>query len=324
MPLTMEGLWKAYERPSKGNVSTNTIHPAPMSQSPLTIAANIVRGALIGMAELVPGISGGTVALVVGIYERALHNGNALLRRKFSQVDWFFLAAVGVGMVTAVFTMSTVMHTFVEENTEYARGLFLGMVTVSIWVPLAMMDPRDVRKRGWVLGLVFVLAAALSFFATGFTSAPQTNPSLIVIFLAASIAICALVLPGISGSFFLMAVGLYSPVMGAISDRNWTVILTFAAGALLGIILFIRLLTKAMERYRSLTLTVMAGLMLGSLRALWPWQSPDAELLAPGDNLLPIVGLAVLGGAIVLAFIIADRVASARSNSDVVTETQPN
>ncbi|NLF91266.1 MAG: DUF368 domain-containing protein, partial [Corynebacterium marinum] len=160
-------------------------------------------------------------------------------------------------------------------------------------------------------------------FGTGLTSAPQDNPPLIVIFLAAAIAICALVLPGVSGSFFLLAVGLYAPVMGAISDREWPVIFTFMAGALVGIALFIRVLTWALEKHRTISLTLMAGLMLGSLRSLWPWQSDTADLLSPGGNVLAIVGLVVLGAVIVAVFIVADRVATTRRESEIIAEILP-
>lgn len=304
-------------------MTTTHHYPARTRRTPLHVLANLIRGALIGMAELVPGISGGTVALVVGVYERALNAANQLLRRQFSKVDWPLLIAIGVGMVTAVFTMSTVLHNFVENSPEYARALFLGMVTVSIWVPLAMMDPRDLRRRIGVVIPLFLVAAAVGFLGTSVVSAPRENPSLIIIFLAATVAICALVLPGISGSYMLLAMGLYSPVIGAVSDRDWTVILTFMAGAAVGIILFIKVLTWALEKHRTISLTLMAGLMLGSLRSLWPWQDADANLLSPGGNALAVLGLTVLGGAVVAVFIIADRVATTRRESEVIAESQP-
>lgn len=300
-------------------------YPAKTPRTPLHVVANLIRGALIGMAELVPGISGGTVALIIGVYERALNTGNQLLRRQFSQVDWWFLIAVGVGMVTAVFSMSTVLVTFVEGYPELARGLFLGMVAVSILVPVGMMDPQDLRRRLPVAVPLFTVGAVLAFLGTSFTSAPQENPSLLIIFLAAAVAVCALAMPGLSGSFLLLAFGLYNPIMASLSDRDWAVIFTFMAGALVGIALFIRGLTWVLEHHRTLTLALMSGLMLGSLRALWPWQSEDAELLAPGENVWAVVGVAVIGAVIVAVFIIADRIAttSRARESAVVEESVP-
>lgn len=299
------------------------VHPAPTPRTPLAVILNLIRGALIGMAELVPGISGGTVALVVGIYERALHAGNQLIRREFSKVDWVFLIAVGVGMVTAVFTMSTVLVTFVEGYPELARGLFLGMVAVSILVPVGMMDPRDLRRRLPVMVPLFLLAAVASFLVTGVTAAPQEDPALIIVFLTAAVAVCALVMPGLSGSFLLLAFGLYTPIMASLSDRDWTVIGVFILGALLGVILFVRVLTWILEHHRTVTLTVMSGLMLGSLRALWPWQSAEADLQAPTGSVWPVVGMIVLGVVIVAAFVIADRVSRAKEQAAVLVESAP-
>ena len=296
---------------------------------PVSVVLDVVRGGLIGLAELVPGISGGTVALIVGIYERALHNGSLLLdlakertREAARRVDWAFLAAVGVGMLTAVFTMSSVLHGFVEGHPQVARGLFLGMVAVSLLVPVGMMDRRHVRRRLPLLVVLFLLGAAAAFFGTGVTSAPREDPSLVVLFFAGMIAVCALVLPGLSGSFLLLAFGLYQPVMGSLSAREWPVIITFALGALLGLVLFVRVLDHLMSRHRTVTLTVMAGLMAGSLRALWPWQDDDAALLAPSGNIGPVLVAVAVGAAVVAALLVTDHVLESRG-SKVVTQKEP-
>lgn len=313
------------------------VYPKRARNNPVSIVLNFIRGALIGMAELVPGISGGTVALVVGIYERALAAGNGLLdvvkaavkdrarlNAAAAKVDWLFLLAVGVGMVLMVFSMSTVLSNFVSDYPEISRGLFLGMVAVSIIVPVGMMDPNDLKQKLPVAVPLFIVAAVLGFIATGFTSAPQQDPALILIFLAAAVAVCALVMPGISGSFFLLAVGLYAPVMDALSNREWDVIGVFVLGALVGIVLFIRGLSWVLEHHRTYTLMLMAGLMLGSLRALWPWQDDDADLLAPygsSGEIWGVIGVIVLGGAIVAAFIVAEKFGPRRSV--VLAETDP-
>lgn len=313
------------------------VYPAKMKKTPLAVIGNLLKGALIGMAELVPGISGGTVALVLGLYERALHNGELLIdlvkvtlkdRSKFreaaAKIDWLFLAAVGVGMVTMVFTMSTVLTTFVESYPEISRALFLGMVAVSIIVPIGMMDQRELKRRRPLVLTLFVVFAAIGFLGTGYTSAPQTDPSLFIIFIAAAVAVCSLVMPGISGSFMLLAFGLYQPVMSSLSNREWDVIGIFILGALTGLVLFIKFLSYILENHRTVTLSIMAGLMLGSLRALWPWQDGDANLLAPYGNVWPVIGVIVLGGAVVAGIMIVERVSSARSESEVVAASDPS
>ena len=257
---------------------------------------NAICGALIGMAELVPGISGGTVALIVGIYERALHNANALISGRFKNVEWGFLLSVAAGMFLAVFGFSTLLHNFVEGQVSLSRALFLGMVAVSIIVPISMMSrftPASIAA--------FIIATVAIFFVTGFTSTPVEDPSLIVVFLAAMVAVCALVLPGVSGSLILLTMGLYQPVIGAVSDRNMTIVGVFALGALCGLVAFVKVLNYLLDTHRDPTLAAMAGFMLGSLRALWPWGADQ-------DASTPLILLMfALGGIIVAIFIAVDR-----------------
>ncbi|HCD4228515.1 TPA: DUF368 domain-containing protein [Corynebacterium striatum] len=259
---------------------------------------NAIRGALIGSAELVPGISGGTVALIVGIYERALHNANFLISGRLKKVEWGFLASVAVGMFAAVFGFSTILQNFVENQVSVSNALFLGMVAVSIFVPLTMID-RDERFKFSSI-VAFIVSAAAVFFVTGFTSDPVENPSLIVVFFAAMVAVCALVLPGVSGSLILLTMGLYQPIIGAVSDREMSTIAVFALGALCGLAAFVKVLNYLLDNHRGPTLAAMAGFMLGSLRALWPWgadQDASSGL---------IVVMLILGAIIVSIFIFID------------------
>ena len=292
--------------------------PVPTRPGPVEAVTNVVRGALIGMAELVPGISGGTVALVVGVYPRLLDTGahivdgmrSAILgpdrrvrtRAAFRHADLWLLGLLAVGMLTMVFTMAGVMVGFVEDYPEVSRGLFLGMVAMSIAVPWGMA--RQVRGgRTWLLVVLFLVGAVLAFVLSGLPSGTISDPSYLLVFVAAAVAICALVLPGMSGSFLLMAMGLYAPTMSAVENRDLGYIGVFAAGAFVGIALFVKVLDRLLEDFRKPTLIVMTGLMLGSLRALWPWQDEQGGLLAPGDNLLT-VGAAALGGVAIVAVVL--------------------
>ncbi|AKE39062.1 Putative membrane protein [Corynebacterium camporealensis] len=259
---------------------------------------NVLRGALIGSAELVPGISGGTIALIVGIYERALENGNDLISGRFKKVDWAFLATVAIGMFVAIFGLSTILSNFVENQVSISSALFMGMVAISIFVPIAMMD-KSARLTGKSI-ITFLIAAAVIFIVTGFTSEPVDDPSLIVVFFAAAIAVCALILPGVSGSLILLTMGLYQPIIGAVSDREMGTVAVFALGALCGLAAFVKLLNWLLHHHRNVTLAAMAGFMLGSLRALWPFgEGQDA-------GTLPIIGVFFLGVIIVGFFIWID------------------
>src|SRR5699024_2408073 len=170
-----------------------------------------------------------------------------------------------------------------DNNFSISHALFMGMVAVSIIVPLSMMSAEERRKPiYWLYGLI---SAIVIFVVTGFTADAVEDPSLIVIFFAAAVAICALIMPGVSGSLILLMLGLYQPVI---------------AGAICGLIAFVRVLNWLLDNRRGGTLAVMSGFMLGSLRALWPWgEKQDASSLA-------IIVMFILGAAIVGGFIYAD------------------
>lgn len=282
---------------------------------------DVARGFLIGSAELVPGVSGGTVALVTGVYDRlvdaAVHAGGTVrravtgpdrveaARAESRRTDWWLLTPLLAGMLLAVATVAGVMERFVADHPELARGLFGGIVLVSISVPLRMLPPRG-DDGGRVRDVVTMAVGA----AAGFTLVALAgggsidSPPWWMVAGAAAVAVCALVMPGVSGSFILLAMGLYSPTLAALSSRDLGYLALFAAGAVVGLSTFVRLLRFLLASYRRPTLLVMAGLMLGSLRALWPWQSGEGsapgDLVAPYDPVLAPVLLALLGGAVVL------------------------
>ncbi|SDL23744.1 DUF368 domain-containing protein [Tessaracoccus oleiagri] len=302
----------------------------PRHVSVADVVFNVVRGGLIGLAELIPGVSGGTIALIVGIYERVLDSGNHLISgvrrlitgpdrgRGFGEhlrrVDWWLIIPMLVGMATAVLSLAGIMAAFVTDHASLSRGLFLGMVAASVAVPLLLVDWRTVRGGRVPLHLVvFVLGAVAAFLLTsGGSGAVVQDPPLLLVFGAAAIAVCALALPGVSGSFFLLVIGLYAPTMQAIDERNLTYIAVFALGAITGLSLFIKGLHWLLLHFHSLTLTTMAGLMLGSLRALWPWQDESGAFLAPGGDAGVVALMALAGALVVGVLVVVDRVLTRR------------
>lgn len=294
---------------------------------PWLVPLDFLRGFLIGSAEVVPGVSGGTVALVTGVYDALIDSAShvvsgarrlvtgpdrvASATRELRRTDWLLVLVVLTGMAIAVVTIAGPMETFVTEQPELSRGLFFGLVAVSVAVPLGMM-PAAHRPLGVDVGIVAV-TAVLAFFLVGLAGGSGLvgdDPSPVVVFVAAAIAICALVVPGVSGSFFLLAIGLYTVTLEAIDERDLGYIAVFGAGAIVGLASFVQLLRWLLEERRRTTLLVMAGLMIGSLRALWPWQeAPEGAaadeahgpgaLLAPYDPVAGPLLLALAGAAVV-------------------------
>lgn len=306
----------------------------------LGVLYNMLRGGLIGLAELIPGVSGGTIALITGVYERVLDSGNHVISaakrlvagpdrkvgamEELRRVDWWLLIPMLLGMAAMVLSLAGVMEAFVTNTPTLSRGLFLGMVAASVAVPLLMVDWSTVNRRHWWLyGVLFMVAAVAAFLMTSSGGGRNIeHPSPFLIFGAAAIAICALALPGVSGSFFLLVIGLYATTMSAIKERDLAYIAIFGLGAITGLALFIRILHWLLDKHHTATMFAMSGLLLGSLRALWPWQTDGGDILAPGADAGIVLALAGGGAAIVAILVVVDRIlskdgASARGEQEI-------
>lgn len=311
----------------------------------MTGFAHAVRGALIGLVELVPGVSGGTVALVLGIYDRLVLSAHHLLRgitgllprrvvksttsrtttrmtastnsvkrrarasapASFAGVEWLLILPLIVGMFAALFTLATPLHTFVETQPVVSSALFLGMVTASLLVPISMardaappLSTRPARSR-LIAPVVILGVAALAFVVLGLPTLAIGQPPAWVIVLSGAAAVCALALPGLSGSFVLLTLGLYEPTLEAVSTRDMSYLAPFVAGAVLGLVSVVQLLAYLLRAHRRAVLLVATGLILGSLRALWPWQ--DGSMLQappPGEWTGALAAFAVGAGLVLL------------------------
>lgn len=286
---------------------------------------DLVRGALIGLAEVVPGVSGGTIALVTGLYDTlilgaghlvsalrllvadlARGRGTGRSAAELRRARWQVLVPVGAGMVTALVIGARVLEPVLEEHPEGARAVFFGLICASLVVPVRLIRADAGRwpsAREWWPA---VTAAATAFVLTGLPPAQAADPPLLLVGLAAAVAVCALVLPGVSGSFLLLTVGLYETTLAAVNGRDLAYLGVFVAGAALGLGSFVKMLQWLLEHRHRATLLVMTGLMAGSLRALWPWQEEDRTLLAPGGNTGSVVLLALAGAGVVLAVLLVE------------------
>jgi len=275
------------------------------------VIANLFRGFLIGTAEVIPGVSGGTIALIVGIYERVIGSAASaveafllLLRGKLQeakvsarQIDWLLVLPVLVGMFAAIFAAAAIIEPLLESQPENMRGIFAGLILVSLLVPYRMVG-SSWRVAEYLLGLT---AAAISFLLVSLPRQEVTDPALALVFLAAAVAVCALVLPGVSGSFLLLAIGFYAPTIAAVNDLDFGYLSVFVIGAIVGLAMFSTALRWLLLNQRRITLVVMTGLMVGSLRALWPWQDTLGQAVSP-ESVTPLVFFAV--GALFVALLL--------------------
>ena len=279
----------------------------------MLLLVNLIRGALIGVAEVIPGVSGGTVALIVGLYRRLIDAiadvvlaGRRLVTGPRSEVGplirglpWAMLIPVAIGMVTAVILGARIIEPLLDTHPEQMRALFFGLVAAGIVVPLGILLRTPPGGFTWRDGLLVVLAFVVAAVLTGLPPGDVSDPPLIAVFFAAAAAICALVIPGVSGSFLLLSLGLYESTIAAVNDRDLAYLATFALGAIFGLAAFVSFLRWLLDHHARITMAIIVGLMLGSLRALWPWQDEDRNLLAPTSDILSVVLLALAGVAIV-------------------------
>lgn len=312
------------------------VRSSTTSTNPIGVIVDLIRGGLIGVAEVIPGVSGGTLALIVGIYGRLVDAGATLVlaarrllgltrnepgarsaARTFASAPWGLLVPVALGMVVAIILGARFIEPLLEDYPDQMRAVFFGLVAAGIIVPAGMVA----RLGRWRPAeyLLAAIAAAATFALTGLPPSEIANPSLIIVFFAAAIAVCALVLPGVSGSFLLLSVGLYAPTIAAVNDRNLAYLAVFGLGAVLGLAVFVSILRWLLANRLRVTLVILSGLMLGSLRALWPWQDDDRGLLAPSGNVLLIVVLAIISAAVVLGLIALERrLGAGEADADLV------
>ncbi|HUG47332.1 MAG TPA: DUF368 domain-containing protein, partial [Candidatus Limnocylindria bacterium] len=268
--------------------------PRPATGSPVELLLNYARGLLMGGADVIPGVSGGTVALIVGIYERLIHSirvgASALLavarldlgraRLRFGEVEWRLVLPLGMGILTALGIGSVVIPPLLEHYREPVYALFFGLILGSVAVPW-----ERIEERRWPEYVLVGVAAVAAFLLVGLPPQEIPDPALPYVFACAAVAICAMILPGVSGAFLLVVLGIYSVSLDALRTIDLPYVLTFVAGAVVGLGSFARVLEWLLEHRHALTMSVLTGLMIGSVRALWPWQTEERDLLPPPSAL---------------------------------------
>lgn len=322
--------------PPATHPAADPAEPTAPAARPTSLLGNLVRGALIGAVETVPGVSGGTVALVVGIYHHLIDSAAHVIsagRRLITGPDrragatehlrpvhWRVVIPVAIAMVLAVFTVAGPMADAMENHPVMMRALFFGMVLASVAVPFRMMlqglaterfrrvavgrDPAEVRLRP--VHLIGGLAAAAATFLLVSLPPASAEAHPLVLVPVAMVAVSALVLPGLSGSFLLLTFGLYEPTLRAVDELDLAYLGIFALGMVLGMVVVVKLLKWLLDHHHTITLAVLTGVMIGGLRTLWPWQDEARALFAPGDDAGPAALLALAGFAVVALLVVVD------------------
>lgn len=268
-------------------------------------------GLMMGFADIIPGVSGGTVALIVGIYEALvgsirgiaqtaislLRGQRIAARRAFAEVEWPFLLLLGAGIATGLVIGGRVILPLMERYPVHSRALFFGLIAASVRVPWGRIRTRTAAHLG-----ICAVATLLALLLTGVPPREVLDPSPLVIFLAAAVAICAMILPGISGAFVLLVLGLYQPTLRALNALDFGYVAIFVLGAAIGLGAFSKVLGKLLRTRHDGTMAALVGLMLGSLRALWPYQDEARMLLPPpsAGSFAIVTAIAFAGFAIVL------------------------
>jgi len=239
----------------------------------------LLKGILMGAADIVPGVSGGTVAFITGIYERLLQALKAILpafidliksRQWFvfwRAVDGAFLLTLFSGILISVVSLARIITYLLLQHPIPLWAAFFGLILASVYV-----IGREITQWSFRLFLLTLLGVVIALFITHMTPA-GLEANKLTAFFSGVLAICAMVLPGISGSFILVILGTYSFILLAIKELDFIVLGVFVSGCLIGLLSIANILVWAFSRYKNLTLAVLTGFMVGALSKVWPWKT---------------------------------------------------
>jgi putative membrane protein len=254
-----------------------------------------LKGMAMGAADIVPGVSGGSIALITGIYAELLNSINSfngqnlryLLNFKIAEfyktVNGNFLLSLLLGIMTSIFTMSKLITYLMSEHPIPLWSFFCGLILISSFLIL-----KDIK--GWNLGVILALivGTAFAYFVTELP--PTTSPdALWFTFVSGAIAICAMILPGISGSFILLILGKYEQILKAVTEKDFLTLAVFALGCIVGILSFSRVVSWLLKKFHAITIGLLAGFMLGSMNELWPWKLVLSYRTSSSDEQKPFL-----------------------------------
>ncbi|NET23780.1 MAG: DUF368 domain-containing protein [Okeania sp. SIO1H5] len=268
-----------------------TLSPQKVRKKPWSL---FVRGMAMGAADVVPGVSGGTIAFITGIYEELLNSIRAFnptnlrllwakqFREAWKRINGGFLFSLFLGILTSFVTLAKGIEYALENHPIRLWAFFFGLVVASAFVVL-----RKVKVWSAPAFISLGVGTATAFGIT--VLAPATTPDTYwFLFLAGMIAICAMILPGVSGSFLLVLMGKYQSLLSAVNERNVVVLIVFAAGCGVGLISFSHLISYLLRRFHSVAIALLSGFLIGSLNKIWPWKKTLETQLDRHGELIPV------------------------------------
>lgn len=250
------------------------------NSSKIKSALNLyLKGLAMGAADVVPGVSGGTIAFITGIYQELLDTISSFskvenyqtlfqkgLKDFWESINGNFIVILGAGIVSSVFSLAQIITYLLDNQPELVWSFFFGLILVS-----CVFIAKEVERWNLKSVSMFVLGSVLAYTIT-IMSPASIEATFPMIFIAGAIAICAMILPGISGSFILLLMGMYGHIMGAIKNLDIVVLTIFSMGTAVGLISFSRFLSCIYHNYQNMTLALLTGFLVGSLNAVWPWK----------------------------------------------------
>ncbi|WP_113923332.1 DUF368 domain-containing protein [Cognataquiflexum aquatile] len=254
-----------------------------------------LKGMSMGAADVVPGVSGGSIALIAGIYERLLDSIKSVdktalglllkfeIKNLWNHIDASFLFTLLAGIMTSIFSLSKVITYLMDYHPIPLWSFFCGLIIIS-----AILILKDIQR--WTFGVVLalIIGTVVAYWITSLP--PTTTPNTLwFTFVAGAIAICAMILPGISGSFLLLVMGQYERIIGAVNEKDFLIIIVFGSGCLVGILAFSRVVSYLLKHYHAVTIGVLSGFMVGSLNKIWPWKEILSYQISAKGEQIPMV-----------------------------------
>lgn len=254
-----------------------------------------LKGIAMGAADVVPGVSGGTIAFITGIYEELLETINSVnfsalkklksegLKSFWKHINGNFLVALFLGIGISIVSLAKLITYLLEHHSILLWSFFFGLIISSIY-----LVGKTVKKWEFTKVLGLLIGAGIAYYIT--ILPPMENPNALwYVFLSGAIAICAMILPGISGSFILLLLGSYEMVLSAIKDVKLAIIGVFAVGCITGLLSFSKLLNWMFKKYHDLTIAILTGFLVGSLNKIWPWKETISTRINSHGEAVPFI-----------------------------------